>query len=185
MNAIKFFLEGMKRFKTVGAVAATSKFTSKNMVKYMDFDNAQCLVELGAGDGSITKYILQKMKPETKLICFEINELLIAELRKTVGDDPRVTIVQDDAAKMGEYIQAAGFEQVDGVISAIPFVIIPTDEIIEQAHKYLKKGSKYVQLHYSTAAKKRYQRIFGNVVIDFVMLNVPPAFLHVCDKKED
>ena len=184
MNAIKFFIQGIKHFKEVGTFSRSSKFVGKTMTKdkYVNFATAKCIVELGAGDGTITESILKKMAPDAKLLCFEINDEFHAQLQKNFGHDPRITIIKDDAVKLGEYIRAAGFEEADAVISAIPFVIIPADDIIEQAHKYLKKGHYYVQLHYSTVAKKRYERIFGNTEIDFVTLNVPPAFIHVCKK---
>ena len=185
MNAIKFFIEGIKHFKEVGTLSRSSKFVSKTMTKdkYINFETARCIVELGAGDGPITEMLLQKMHPDAKLLCFEINDKFHAQLEQQFGHDPRITIIKDDAVKVGDYIRAAGFEEADAVLSEIPFVIIPEDDIIEQAHKYLKKGGKYVQLHYSTVARKRYERIFGNSEIDFVTLNEPPAFIHICEKK--
>ncbi len=185
MNAIKFFIQGIKHFKEVGTISRSSKFVSNTMTKdkYVDYKTARCIVELGAGDGPITEVLLKKMHPDAKLLCFEINDEFHEHLEAQFSHDPRITIIKDDAAKVGEYIKAAGFKEADAVLSEIPFVIIPSDEIIEQSHKYLKKGGYYVQLHYSTVARKRYERIFGNSEIDFVTLNVPPAFIHVCQKK--
>lgn len=184
MGAIKFFIQGIKHFKEVGTFSRSSHFVGKTMTKdkYIDYANAKCIVELGAGDGPITKQILEKMAPDAKLLCFEINDKFYEELQQKFGHDKRITIINDDAKKVGDYIRQAGFEEADAVISAIPFVIIPEDDIIEEAHKHLKKGGRYVQLHYSLVAKKRYERIFKNTDIDFVMLNVPPAFIHICKK---
>ena len=183
MGAIKFFIEGIKHFKEVGTISRSSKYVGRTMCKPVDFSQARCIVELGAGDGPITKEILRAMRPDAKLLSFEINEELCKEMRRNLGDDPRLVIIQGDALKMPEYIREAGFEYADAVISAIPFVIIPEDDIIQTAHDCLKPSGKYVQLHYSTKAKKRYQRIFGNVEIDMEMLNFPPAFIHICEKK--
>jgi len=184
MGAIKFFIQGIKHFKEVGTFSRSSHFVSKTMTKdkHVDFSTAKCIVELGAGDGPITKQILKKMAPDATLLCFEINDRFYEELQEKFGHDKRITLIKDDAKKLGEYIRQAGYEEADAVISAIPFVIIPEDDIIEEAHKFLKKGGKYVQLHYSLVAKKRYERIFNNTEIDFVMLNVPPAFIHICEK---
>ncbi len=185
MGAIKFFIQGIKNFKEVGTFSRSSHFVGKTMTKdkYIDWENAKCIVELGAGDGPITKQILQKMSPDAKLLCFEINDKFCEELHESFGHDNRITIIKDDAKKLGEYIRQAGFEYADAVLSEIPFVIIPEDDIIEESHRCLKKGGNYVQLHYSLVAKKRYERIFGNIEIDFVGLNVPPAFIHICEKQ--
>lgn len=184
MGAIKFFIQGIKHFKEIGTFSRSSQFLSKVMTKdkYIDFGTAKCIVELGAGDGPITKQLLKKMSPDARLLCFEINDEFFQVLQDKYGHDPRITLINDDAKKLGAYIRQAGFEEADAVVSAIPFVLIPEDDIIEEAHKYLKKGSKYIQLHYSMVAKKRYERIFNNMEIDFVMLNVPPAFVHICEK---
>lgn len=184
MGAFKFFIEGIRRFKEVGTLSRSSKYVGRTMVKYVDFDKARCIVELGAGDGSITNEIMKKMTPDSKLLCFEINDKLCEDLHRQFGNDPRIQIIQDDAKKLGEYIQNAGFDCADAVVSAIPFVIIPEDDIIIEAHKHLRPGGPYVQLHYSLIARKRYERIFGKAKIDFVLRNVPPAFIHICYKKE-
>jgi phospholipid N-methyltransferase len=47
----------------------------------------------------------------------------------------------------------------------------------------LKKGGYYVQLHYSLLAKKLYEKTFGNVDINFVLLNIPPAFVLASEKR--
>ena len=184
MGAINFFIQGLKNFREVGTVSRSSKFVGKAMTneKHIDFAQARCIVELGAGDGPITKQILSKLAPDATLLCFEINENFCDDLKKKYANDPRIKIINDDAQKLGEYVSAAGFDHADIVISAIPFVIIPEDDIIIAAHKHLKVGGKYIQLHYSMVAKKRYENIFKNIQIDFVPLNVPPAFIHVCDK---
>lgn len=183
MGAIKFFIEGIKHFKEVGTISRSSKFVGRTMCKHVDFGKAKCIVELGAGDGSITKEILKAMGPDSKLLSFEINEKLCEEMRKQVGEDPRLQIIQGDALEMRKHIEAAGFQEADYVVSAIPFVIIPEDDIIQMSHDCMAEGGKYIQLHYSTKAKKRYQRIFGNVEIDLQMLNIPPAFIHICEKR--
>ena len=185
MNAIKFFIEGIKRFKEMGTIARSSKYIGQTMCKHANLTNAQCIVELGAGDGPITKELLDTMPPNCKLLCFEINEELLKLLRERYGHDPRVTIINDDAAKLGEYIQAAGFEKADYVFSAIPFLIIPDDTIILESKKWLKMGGKYLQLHYSPSPKKRYASIFGNASIDFVLFNIPPAFIHISEKNDE
>jgi phospholipid N-methyltransferase len=184
MGAIKFFIQGIKNFKEVGTFSRSSKFVGRAMTKPIDFSKVRCVVELGAGDGSITKEILKCLHPEAKLLSFEINEEFCQVMREKLGSDARLQVIQDDAKKMGEYIKAAGFEAADCVISAIPFVIIPEDDIIEEAKNCMKTGAKYVQLHYSKIASKRYRKIFGNLDIDFVMLNIPPAFIHICEKRD-
>lgn len=175
-------MEGLRNLKTVGTFSRSSRFVSKSMLRPLDLENSRCIVELGAGDGPITKHILKNMHPEAKLFSFEINDYLYGQMTDRI-DDKRFFPIHDDAQLMGDYIRKEGFEQIDQVISAIPFVLIPDDTIIKVAHQLLKPGGKYVQLHYSTAARRRYKRIFGNTQVRLEPRNLPPAFIHICEKE--
>ena len=186
IRSIRFFIEGISRFKEVGTVLPSSRKVAEAMTqqRYNNFNTARCIIELGAGDGSITQEILQKMDSEATLLCFEINPIFAEMLRTKFGHDPRIQIINDDAKKLGQYIQAAGYTHADTVISAIPFAIIPDDSIIEEAYKHLAPGHFFIQLHYSLVVRKRYRRIFKNAAIQFVPMNIPPVFLHICQKNK-
>lgn len=181
MSRISFFLESIKNMKSTGTITRSSKFICKEMTSYVDFKNAKVLVELGAGDGVITKHILKQMRPDAKLLVFEISDVFCDSIRE-INDD-RMVIIQDSAENLGKYLKDLGLNEAHDVISAIPFVVLPdelSNKIIKEVRKYLRPGGTMVQLHYSTLSKKLYENIFENVRIKFVPLNIPPAFLHVC-----
>jgi phospholipid N-methyltransferase len=178
-----FFKESIKNIKTTGTIARSSKFLAKQMVKSANLSDAKVIVELGAGDGAITKYILEKMAPDAKLYSFELNELFCQRLRE-VNDD-RLVVLQEDVAKMQEIL--AGFDQsgANCIISAIPFTMFPekdTVHILSQAKGLLDKTGKFVQVHYSLVMRKIYKQVFGNLDLNFVAINVPPAWVYVCEK---
>ncbi|MEM1215016.1 MAG: ribosomal RNA adenine dimethylase, partial [Bacteroidota bacterium] len=72
MNKIKFFTEGLRNMRTVGTVTPSSRFLCESMLKGIDFSKAKFLVELGAGDGVVTKHILKRMRPDARLLAFEV-----------------------------------------------------------------------------------------------------------------
>lgn len=184
MGHIDFLREGLKNLKTVGTLTRSSKFLCKGMIKHVDFAEANLIVELGAGDGVITEYILDAMKAETKLIAFEVNGKFCNELR-AIGDD-RLIVAEDSAEKLEEYLQQSKQDQVDYIISAIPFVALPKElgyKIVQECYRHLKKGGLFIQVHYSLLAKNIYETVFGNVDVNFIPLNVPPAFVLVSEKK--
>lgn len=181
MGRISFFLESIKNMKSAGTIARSSRFICKEMTSYVDFKNARVLVELGAGDGVITKHILRKMRPDAKLLVFEISDVFCDLIREI--DDDRMIVIQDSAENLGKYLKELGCKEVHDVVSAIPFVVLPeelSEKIVKEVRKYLRPGGVMIQLHYSTLSKKLYENIFENVKIKFVPLNIPPAFLHVC-----
>ena len=180
MGTLDFFKESIKNFKTSGTITRSSKFLCKQMIKPVDFQKSKLIIELGAGDGVITKHILSKMSSDSKLMVFEVNNKFVSILNKI--NDERLIVIQDSAENLEQYMSKHGVDQIDYVISAIPFVIIPKEivaNILEACKKKLKPGGLFVQMHYSLLAKNLYESAFGNVEISFVPLNIPPAFVMV------
>ncbi len=184
MKKIDFFKESIKNIKSVGTITRSSKFLCKGMIKPVDFEKADVIVELGAGDGVITKHILRHMKDDAKLLSFEVNEIFCDQMRNTLHDD-RLIIVEDSAEKLGEYLAKNNLGKADYIISAIPYVAFPEElalSIIRTSKEHMKDNALYIQVHYSLLTKKFYQNIFGNVDVSFVPLNIPPAFVLVSEK---
>ena len=184
MDKIDFLKESIKNLKTVGTFTRSSKFLCKQMIRPVNFQEADNIVELGAGDGVITKHILNDMKKEAKLLAFEVNEHFCDKMR-TINDD-RLRVIEDSAENLKKYLDQNNIEEIDYVISAIPFVVVPDEialDIVSECKKYLKDGGLFIQVHYSLLTKKLYQKVFGNVDINFVPLNIPPAFVLVSEKK--
>ncbi len=184
MTNLEFLKEGIKNLKTVGTVTRTSKYVSQVVLDYIDFSKADVIIELGAGDGAITKYILQKLKPNARVMLFEVNPLFCDRLRKL--NDPRLIVVQDDAEHLLKYLDEHQIVSCDAVISAIPFVMLPEEtgqKILHTCKRALKTHGRFIQIHYSLARKKMYENIFGKVDVTFVPMNFPPVFvLHAVKK---
>jgi phospholipid N-methyltransferase len=155
------------------------------MIKPVDFDNATLLVELGAGDGVITKHILRKMRPDAKLLVFEVNSAFCKKMRSQIHDE-RMILIEDSAENLTEHLEKRSLPQVDFIVSAIPFVAMSkevTEAIVNTCAKNLVTGGFFIQMQYSLMLKKTYHNIFGNVKIDFIPVNVPPAFVLVSRKE--
>jgi phospholipid N-methyltransferase len=183
MGNIEFLKEGLKNLKTVGTISRSSKALCKGMIKHINFEEADFIVELGAGDGVITTHILKHMKKDARLLVFEVNKNF-CEILHAIDDD-RLIVIEDSAEHVGKYIQEQGVDHIDYVISALPFVVFPKEvalQIIGECSKYLKQSGLYIQVHYSLLVKKLYQSVFGNVDVNFIPFNVPPAFVFVSQK---
>ncbi len=175
-----FFSESLKNIKTVGTLTRSSKFVCRKMVSQVDFSTARTIVELGAGDGVITKHILAAMAPDARLLSFEVLPKM-CELLRRIKDD-RLTIVQDSAEYLGKHLEEMQLPKADAVISAIPFVAFSEEvsyRIVEAVKEQMKPGAPFIQLHYSLLTKKMYENVFGGVNVHFVPLNAPPAFVLV------
>ncbi|NBB88279.1 MAG: methyltransferase domain-containing protein [Bacteroidetes bacterium] len=178
MKNIPFIRESIRNLKTVGTITKSSRALCKGAANEVDYTAAKEIVELGAGDGVITKHILKAMAPDARLMVFEVNESFCDQLRAI--DDDRLIVIQDGAEQLDHYLTEHHFVGLDAVISAIPFVIFSDEQarqIITDCRNHLKSGGLYVQVHYSLVARKMYRDIFGNVKTKFIPLNIPPAFV--------
>ncbi|RMF00206.1 MAG: ribosomal RNA adenine dimethylase [Bacteroidetes bacterium] len=181
MKSIAFLREGIRNLRTVGTISRSSRYLCKALLAPHDFSTAKVVVELGAGDGVITEHILRTMRPDAKLLAFEIQPAFYELLSKI--PDNRLIAIEDSAEYLPKYLRDHGFEQADIIVSAIPFVIVPKElaqQIVTSSRDCLSPGGRFTQVHYSTLLKSFYESIFDEVKVNFVPLNIPPAFVFSC-----
>ena len=174
---IDFLIQGVKNIKEVGALTRSGPILCKKMILPVPSDKDVIVVELGAGDGVITKHLLEKVTPNSKIISIELNELLFKKLESI--EDPRLTTVHGNIDNLDEILDNLGIDKMDHLVSAVPFMIMDNDYVINFLKKYqsrIKKGGSFTQVHYGFK-RKFYQNIFGNAKVHYVAANVPPALV--------
>lgn len=183
MSKKKFITEVLKSTGTIGALSPSSSFLAKKMLEPIHFDTAKCIVEFGPGTGVFTHKLLEKMNPDAILLVFEINPAFIEELKNI--KDTRLIVINDSAEKIQEYLKKHQQQSADYIISSLPFAMIPDEvvhAILTNSDTALSKEGKYIQFQYSLNAKKKLESYFSRVTLDFTLLNLPPAFIYVCEK---
>ncbi len=186
MEKVRFLFQSIKNFQQMGTVIRSGTAMCRKMTHFIDAQNDLILVELGAGDGAITKYILDRMSPEARLFVFEINPELCEVLSK-INDD-RLILINDSAENLKTQLNKYGLHEVDTIISAIPFLVLPDDltkKILFISKSVLKTGGIFIQMHYVKTVQKMYRNIFGNVHSYFVPVNIPPGYVFRCVKEEE
>lgn len=155
----------------------------RRMLRGIDFDAANCIVELGAGTGPVTVELIRRVKPHTKLIVVELDPDFCARLRQRF---PTADIVEGDAARLEDLLAERGISQVDHVISGLPLPSFPAalrDAIIASSAKVLTPDGTFRQLtNMPWVYKGLYKRYFGEVTFSFVPMNVPPSGVYVCKR---
>ncbi len=181
-NKLDFLIESIKTIKKSGTLTQSSSQLCKAMTSDIS-SNHRVIVEIGAGDGAITQYILDRMSKNTRLLSFEINESHFEKLR-SIKDD-RFTPILDSAENIKEHLEKYDFDKADIIISSLPFMVLPTEltfDILKVCHQSLNKGSLFVQFHYSKGLKKLYKSTFDKVTTEFVLFNAPPAVVFRCQR---
>lgn len=178
MKRLVFFAEGIKHLMTTGTIVRSSPALCKGMVSDIDFSKVKTIVELGAGDGVLTKVILENMSQDAKLFSFEVLPAFIPILEKI--DDDRLSIEFKSAELLDEVLKSNNISEVDVVISALPFAVFPDDvidTILNRVEESLKPNGQFIQMHYSLKKKKKYDKLFGKGSKRWVPNNIPPAWV--------
>lgn len=96
------------------------------------------LLELGAGTGMATAWVLDGMDAEARLVSVEMDETVLEVAKKCLGDDLRITFVHADG---GEWLQCAEPDQFDLIFAdSWPGKYTHLDEALRS----LKRGGLYV-----------------------------------------
>lgn len=121
MSASAFLREFIRNWKTVGAVAPSSRELANLMMEAAGVAGAQRILELGPGTGAFTQAIADVMKPGASYLGLEVNESFVKQLRPRFPQMRfEVTCAQEFDLTTPEF--ADGF---DVIISGLPWTAFP------------------------------------------------------------
>lgn len=175
------FSKFLRQGTAIASVAPSSRFLARSILKGIDFDTAQCIVELGAGTGPITKELLKRAKPHTRVIVVEREPDFCARLRKHF---PHADIAQADARDLDQLLDERGIDKACHVISGLPLPSFPADlrdGVIAASARRLRENGTFRQLtNMPYVYWKLYRNYFEDVKFRLVPLNLPPGGVYVC-----
>jgi phospholipid N-methyltransferase len=173
---LRSFLAGPGR---VGAVLPTSRTTVRATLDMAPLDQADCVVELGAGTGPYTREIVKRLAPGATFLAFELDPALASALAAEVTD-PRLRVIADSAANLEAHLDG---RRPDVIVSALPFTSLPgavRREILAVARRVLADDGVMLVLQYSPFMLRPLREAFASVRVKVSPLNVPPAVLYAC-----
>jgi len=176
---IKTAVQFTKSLRTSGALYETSRKVEIEITSKISSDPNKVYVEFGLGHGNITKEILHKIHSTSKLYSFEVNPDFIEHVNLSIDDD-RLIIINDSAELINTFVN----HKVDGIVSSIPFTLIPKKariNILNEAFIALKEGSYFSQVLYSKLFKKTLSKVFDTIQIKKIV-NLPIEYIHHCKK---
>ena len=148
--------------------------------------NGVFIVELGAGTGAFTDMIVSRLPEDSRLVVLEINPAMAAHLRDRITD-PRVSIIEGDAAQLSRHLERLSLGTPDYIISGIPlgnFSRSTRQAILAAINQVMDERSLYIQFQYFLASLKHIRSIFDAKILSYEYRNMPPAFVYGCRKKK-
>ncbi|OYX15100.1 MAG: ribose ABC transporter permease [Algoriphagus sp. 32-45-6] len=179
MSKANLLMELYSNLGTTGAVTFSSKFLVNRFLSFTDFSNALVIVEFGGGDGSITQGIIDRMRPDANLYVFEINKAFCDTMRVQFPQ-ANVHIINDSAENFLRYLKG---NKADLILTSLPFTLIPkevTDQILRESQHGLSEQGQFLQLCYNYRLKQLFLKYFPRVNANFILRNIPPAWVMIC-----
>jgi phospholipid N-methyltransferase len=170
----------------VGAVAPSSRYLAREMVRGLDFERAKAVLEFGPGSGVISDVILQRLRPATTYLPIELNDEMVRVFRRR---HPKVPIVHDSVVNVRRICDDHDIDSVDFIISGLPWASFPEPlqvSILEAVRSVLKPGGSLVTFGYHIGtilpAGRRFARLLPRYFhrlerTRVVWRNLPPAFV--------
>lgn len=152
----------------------------------MELDDADVVVEFGAGTGGITRATLAAMRPDARLIAIEWTEAFLEPLGRI--DDPRLEVVHGCASTIGEQLEQRNLPGADVVVSGIPFSTMPPElcqEIAANLHAALAPGGRFVAYQFSDRVASYMTPHMGPPAVERELINVPPMRVFTWHKADE
>lgn len=172
------YIKNLIKDPRVASVSPTSAHAIDKMLKDIDFAHIDTMVEYGPGDGVITREILRRLKPGAKLFAIEANKPFANHLSST--DDNRLTVIHGSAEDVNDMLATYGVEEVDIVLSGIPFSLIryrTRIKIISGTQTILKPSGVFLVYQASIQLNGLLKKYFRQVDVQYAWKNIPPLVI--------
>jgi phospholipid N-methyltransferase len=178
-----FLRKFLKHGTRVASVAPSSPSMARELCRFVDPQKPQRILELGAGTGAVTREIVRRMHPQSRLVAVEIDNDFALQLHQYVnGRNAHVLVA--DVSKLDDDLRRLGIEQFDLVISGLPMPSLPKRTVLSVKRLVEDRAcdARFSQLtEFPMPVYKRfYERLFDCVVYRRVPVNIPPGGVYHC-----
>jgi len=171
----------------VASIVPSSKVLIDKVASKFDFSVPRTIAEFGPGEGCHTREIIRRMHPESRLLLFELDPELANHLRHCFRDDPRIAVLNTDAANLPTELAGLGIKYCDYVVSGIPFStmeIRKKRQLLQRIHESLAPNAQSAFIIYQVTNELRgHAKLFPRVKSEYCLQNIPPMFITVFFKQ--
>jgi phospholipid N-methyltransferase len=171
----------------MGAILPSQRFLVAKMIAPIPESYDGQILELGAGNGSLTVRLAQE-RPRARILACEINPTLANANRLNLsgtGLNTRVEVISDSAENLLSEMAGRNAKNVDYIVSGVPignFGRKRTMALIDLISGNLRPGGMYIQYQHFLADHRKIKAKFASMQTIPVLLNFPPAFVYYAKK---
>ncbi len=185
----RFVRESILHPGRVGAIAPSTQRLALHMVRWIDWESVNTVVEYGPGTGAFTEQIMQRKRPDAEFFAVELHSEFATTLAMRFPD---LTVVEESVANIESICQQRGVAEVDAIICGLPWAAFSDKDqtlFLDAMMKVLKPGGQLATFAYLSGMvlpaahrfRKKLKGYFGEVHASrTVWLNFPPAFIYRC-----
>ena len=184
--SVLFFKRFLQRPFQVASIIPSSKALVERVSNKMDFTEPRVIAEYGPGEGVHTREIARRMSEDSTLLLFELDPDLSRDLERQFANDPRVHVVNGDAALLPQELKRLGIGQCDYVVSGIPFSILEIEKkraLLEKTYESLTPGGDFI-IYQVTNELRQHATLFEHAESEYFLQNIPPMFITVFHKSD-
>ncbi len=185
MSAL-FFKRFLQKPFQVASIVPSSRALVERVADKIDFAKAQVIVEYGPGEGVHTREIARRMRPDAKLLVFELDAAFSRDLERQFAGDSRVHVCNRNAADLPDEMQRHGISSCDYILSGIPFSILNIDKkraLLQKTHDSLGADGSFI-IYQVTNELKQHATIFEHADSEYFLQNIPPMFITIFRKNQ-
>jgi phospholipid N-methyltransferase len=133
-----------------------------------------------------SRQIARRMRPDAQLLLFELDPAFSRDLERQFADDPRVHVINLNAARLPQELQRRGIPHCDYILSGIPFSILKIEKkraLLQKTYDALAPGGSFI-IYQVTNELKQHARVFDHAKSEYFLQNIPPMFITVFEKTD-
>ena len=172
-----FFKNFIKNPLRNASVIPSSKAATKAILRGIDFDTIDVIVELGPGSGVFTKEIIAQAKPSAKIVVLELEASYLSMLQQKFGD--RILLEHASAHLLQDVMKKHGLDKVDLIVSGLPFLKGEIKEKVDQTiMNFAEEGTIYRFFTYMPPIMKKVYKSMPIEKKNLEVRNVPPFWVY-------
>lgn len=181
MREFAVFLREAMRGKSICAVVPSSLATVRRVCKEIPTDRPVTVLEYGPGTGVFTRYLAQRLHPESTILAIELHEGFYREMcrwRDRTATGARALIEHASCTDVLNLLERHSLPPADFALSGIPLSTFSEDlrsEILDKTYAALRPGGTFYVYQYSFFMHERLRNVFDSVDRDFSFFNLPPT----------